>query len=187
MEQKQLLDLIHKCKSGDKEAFKPIMQEYTDYLFALAFRLLRNDEEAKDAVQETFIKVWQNINTYSEKVKLSTWMYKICTNLCFDKLKSKKRKPMVYDDNFENVYKAIAVDDYNENIDNQQLAKMIERMADGLTPKQQIVFILKDIQGLDSDEIVEITGLDRGQIKSNLYYARKEIRNRLIKIGYEVR
>jgi RNA polymerase sigma-70 factor (ECF subfamily) len=94
---------------------------------------------------------------------------------------------MVYDDNFENVYKAIAVDDYNENIDNQQLAKMIERMADGLTPKQQIVFILKDIQGLDSDEIVEITGLDRGQIKSNLYYARKEIRNRLIKIGYEVR
>jgi RNA polymerase sigma-70 factor (ECF subfamily) len=92
MEQKQLLDLIHKCKSGDKEAFKPIMQEYTDYLFALAFRLLRNDEEAKDAVQETFIKVWQNINTYSEKVKLSTWMYKICTNLCFDKLKSKKKK-----------------------------------------------------------------------------------------------
>ncbi|NJO88398.1 MAG: RNA polymerase sigma factor [Chloroflexia bacterium] len=186
MEQRLLSELILKCKSGDKEAFRPIMQEYADYLFTLAFRLLRNDEEAKDIVQETFIKVWQNINSYKKEVKLTTWMYKICINLCFDKLKSKKRKPLVYEENFENIYKSIASESLIESLDNKQLAMVIEQLAEGLTPKQQLVFVLKDIQGLESDEIEEITGLEKGQVKSNLYYARKEIRNKLIKIGYEV-
>ena len=187
MEQKQLLKIINECKRGDKEAFRHLMLEYTDYIFTLAFRILRNEEEAKDAVQETFIKVWQNIHKYDEKIKLTTWMYKICTNHCFDKLKSKKRRPLVYDREFENSYQSLAVENFREIQDNKQLAGIIEQMADSLTPKQQLVFVLKDIQGLESKEIEEITGMDKGQIKSNLYYARREIRNKLIKIGYEVR
>jgi len=186
MEQKHLLKVINECKKGNKEAFKSIMIEYTDYLFALAFRFLNNDEDAKDAVQETFIKVWQNINKYMEEVKLTTWMYKICTNCCLDKLKMLKRKPFVSNAEFETTCKTLMVEGFSESIDNKQLAIMIKGMANELTPKQKLVFVLKDIQDLDTDEIVEITGLDKVQIKSNLYCARKEIRNKLIKVGYEV-
>lgn len=186
MEQKLLVKIILECKKGNKDAFKHLMMEYSDYVFALSFRILRNEEEAKDAVQETFIKVWQNIGKYDERIKITTWMYKICTNHCLDKLKSKKRKPVVFDSDFENVYRLLLQDKNYEMLDNKQLAEIIEQMAEGLTPKQQLVFVLKDIQGLESDEIVEITGLDKKQIKSNLYNARKEIRNKLIRIGYEV-
>ncbi len=187
MEKEQLQKVIKECKKGSKESFRYLMLEYTDYIFSLAFRLLRNEEDAKDAVQETFIKVWQNIKKYKEEVRLTTWMYKICTNLCFDKLKSKKRKPVIYDNELESITQSLTSENLNESIDNKQIATVIERLANDLTPKQQLVFILKDIQGLESNEIVEITGLDSGQIKSNLYYARKEIRNKLIKLDHGVR
>ena len=186
MNHKQLQEVIDACKLGDKEAFRDLMLEYTEYVFALAFRILRNDEDAKDAVQETFIKVWHNIDKYRKEVKLTTWIYKICTNLCFDRLKSKKRKPLVFNDDFESVFSSLLFENQDKSFDNKELALIIEELAEGLTPKQQLVFLLKDIQGFDNEEIVEITGLNKGQIKSNLYYARKEIREKLIKIDHEV-
>lgn len=186
MEQKQLLKIIKNCKKGDKEAFRYLMLEYMEYLFGLSFRILRNEEDAKDAVQETFIKVWQNISSYNEKIKLSTWMYKICVNNCLDKIKSRKRKPVLNSNEAELLLATLIGDDLNESIDNSQLAIIIESLAQNLTPKKQLVFVLKDVQGLESDEIEKITGLNKGQIKSNLYYARKDIRNKLMKMGYEV-
>ena len=185
MNKEQLACIIRKCKKGDKLAFKNLMLKYTNYVFALAFRMLNSEEDAKDIIQETFLRVWNNIGNYNEQIKITTWIYKIATNLCLDKIKTQKRKPVI---NIELVrlQQYIADDNINERLSNQQLAEVIIQLSENLTPKQKLVFVLNDIEGLEPDEIEEITGMQKGQIKSNLYYARQEIRNKLTQIGYEV-
>jgi RNA polymerase sigma-70 factor, ECF subfamily len=181
-----LATIIENCKKGDKQAFKALMLNYSDYVFALAFRILSNDEDARDIVQETFIRVWKNLDRYNAEVKITTWIYKITTNLCLDKLKSHKRKPLNFDHEIEKTAYLLCSENLNDHLDNKQIAELINQMTENLTPKQKIVFVLKDIEGLESEEVEKITGMDNGQIKSNLYYARQQIKNRLIKIGYEL-
>jgi RNA polymerase sigma-70 factor, ECF subfamily len=187
MDREKLLELIEKCKKGDKGAFKYIMIDYSDYVFALAFRILCNDDDAKDIVQETFIRVWKNLEKYNPEIKITTWMYKIATNLCLDKLKVKRRKPLIFNLEKEQILDSIADENFSEQTDNRKLAEIIGKLANELSPKQKIVFVLKDIEELENEEIEHITGMDKGQIKSNLYYARQQIKNSLIKTGYEVR
>ena len=187
MNEEQLLLVIEKCKKGDKQAFKQLMLTYSDYVFTLAFRILCNEDDARDMVQETFIRVWKNIGNYRTENKITTWMYTITTNLCLDKLREKQRKPVVYNEEFEKNFASFLIDDESNLQDNKQLAQLIAHLAEDLTPKQKLVFVLKDLEGLESDEIEQITGLDKGQIKSNLYYARQQIKNKLIQTGYEVR
>lgn len=186
MDKFQLERVIQKCKLGDKHAFKHLMCEYMHYVFTLAFRILANEEDAKDISQETFIRLWQNIKRYDENTKITTWMYKICTNLCLDKLKSQKRKPLEYHYKWEQNFKQKSDENNVEQIENQQLSEIILALTKMLSTKQKLVFVLKDLQDLSTGEIEQITGLNRGQIKSNLYYARQEIKKKLIKIGYEV-
>jgi RNA polymerase sigma-70 factor, ECF subfamily len=187
MDKEHLKGIIQQCRNGDKQAFKVLMLSFSDYVFALSFRILNNEEDARDIVQETFIRVWKNIDRYNEEIKITTWMYKIATNLCFDKLKSAKKRQVVYNPESEKIFNSLAAENLSEQIDNRQLAEIIVQLAENLTPRQKIVFVLKDIEGLETDEIEEISGMDKVQIKSNLYIARQQIRNRLIQIAYEVR
>jgi RNA polymerase sigma-70 factor, ECF subfamily len=187
MDKEHLLSIIENCKNGDKQSFKLLMLDLTDYVFALAFRILANEEDAKDVVQETFIKVWKNIEKYRSEIKITTWIYTITTNLCLDRIRIKRRRSLVFSPDFEKTFNALVSDNGSDNFDNKQLAEIIAHLAENLTPKQKIVFVLKDLEGLESEKIEQITGMDKGQIKSNLYCARQQIKNKLIKKGYEVR
>jgi RNA polymerase sigma-70 factor, ECF subfamily len=187
MNKEELLDLIEKCKKGDKSSFKYIMLEYADYVFALAFRILCNEDEAKDVVQETFIRLWKNLEKYNPEIKITTWIYKIATNLCLDRIKSSERKHLIYNIEHKEIVDCYTNENFSEQPDNQKIAEIIDKLANQLGPKQKIVFVLKDIEGLENDEIEQITGMDKGQIKSNLYCARQQIKNSLIQSGYEMR
>jgi len=187
MNKDQILILIEKCKKGDKSAFKNIVVEYSEYVFILAFRILCNEEDAKDIVQETFIRVWNNIEKYKYEIKITTWIYKITTNLCVDKLRTAKRKPMMYRIDNEHALNTFADENFSNQHDNQKLGEIINKLTEELGAKQKLVFVLRDLEGLENDEIEQITGMDKVQIKSNLYYARQQIKNSLIQNGYEVR
>lgn len=183
----QLSVIIEKCKGGDKQAFKHIVLDFSDYIFALAFRILCNEEDARDIVQETFIRVWENMDRYKPEIKITTWMYKITINLCLDKLRIRKRKPSVYNLEHKELLDSFFDEDLVDKLDNEQIASIIQQLAENLSPKQKLVFVLKDIEGMETDEIEKVTGMDKVQIKSNLYYARQQIKNSLIQTGYEVR
>ncbi|MEN8121910.1 MAG: RNA polymerase sigma factor [Bacteroidota bacterium] len=186
MNKEQLEIIISKCIKGDKLAFRDLMVYYSDYVFALAFRILNHEEDAKDIVQESFIKIWQNINRYRKEIKFTTWIYKITVNLCFDKLKTKKRKPLVFNNELEFSNQALLDADIEIKLNNKQIAAVIKKLAENLTPKQKVVFVLNDIEQIEPQEIVKITGLNKGQIKSNLYYARQQIRKKLKQVVYEM-
>ncbi|MBQ4211041.1 MAG: sigma-70 family RNA polymerase sigma factor [Prevotella sp.] len=84
-------DIINKCKSGDKEAFRQIIQTYQQMIYSLALKMLCDEDEAKDIVQETFIRVWQSFQRYDTRKDMATWIYTIASRLCIDRSRNRKR------------------------------------------------------------------------------------------------
>lgn len=177
-------DIISRCQQGDKEAFRWVVQGHQQMVFSLALKMLCDDEEAKDLVQETFIRVWQSIKNYDSKKTFSTWVYTIASRLCIDRLKRTSRIVALPDDHL--VLRRFADNsDSQQSLENKEWVSIVRMIAEGLSDKQRLVFTLCQLEGLSSDEAEQITGLDAKQIKSNLYVARQTIRKRLKELGYE--
>lgn len=177
-------DIITRCQQGDKEAFRWVVQTHQRMLFSLALKMLCDEEEAKDAVQDTFIRVWQRIREYDSDKAFTTWIYTIASRLCLDRLKRMSRIIAMPDD--EMVVRRFATESDSQRVlENQEWVSIVRTMAEGLSDKQRLVFTLCQLEGLSSEEAQEITGLDARQVKSNLYVARQTIRKRLTALGYE--
>ena len=184
MTQQEINALVYQSAKGDQAAFGKLIDEYQNYIFRVSFRMLTNEEDAYDVVQECFIRVWRNLHRFDARIKFSTWIYKIATNLCIDILR--KRKNHIETDRPEMLSETDHIDLY-ENLSNRDLAIIIRRLTQQLSPKQKVVFVLRDLEELEMTEIEKITGLKTEVIKSNLYYARKAIRDLLItkyKVSY---
>ena len=178
MDKSSLNNLITSCLRNDQKAFREIVECYQSMIYSLSFRMLCNEEEARDTVQETFIKVWVNLRSYQSDKKFSTWIYTIASNLCLDKLKSSKHSK--YSGSIdEKINDLISTDNIEQAIINTELAEIILRLTGELTPKQKIVFTLRYLEEIEMEEIREITGMTAEKIKSNLYLARQSIRIKL--------
>ncbi len=168
--------LITKSKNGDREAFGLLVVQFRQMVFRLAFRLLCDRGEAEDAVQDTFVKAWLSLKKYDPAYGFSTWIYRIAANVCYDSLRAGRRRatdgtlPAEYLDTAPNAEGMLI---------NEELKQRIISLTEGLSPKQKLVFTLSDLEGLSADEIVAVTGFSPSGIKSNLYLARKHIRNKL--------
>ncbi len=175
-------DIIDQIKKGSQQAFRSLVEEYQQYAFNLAFRILGNEEEARDAVQDSFIKIWQKINSFDGKAKFTTWMYRIVTNKAIDRLRSIRRISYVNIDDVSDKLNDLYQSDSVVQLDNKELGQMIRFISEGLPEKQRLVFIMRDIQGLDSSEVQQILEMPDSAVKSNLYHARKVVRDQLSKI-----
>ena len=176
-------DIISRCRRGDKGAFRYVVQNCQGMVYSLSLKMLADVEEAKDVVQDTFIKVWQNMASYDDRYSFNTWVYTIASRLCLDRLR--KVRPIGPADADERVFEQVADDsDPERQLESSEWVSVIKVMADELSGKQKLVFTLSQLEGLDTAQITEITGLDADQIKSNLYAAKKNIRERLIQMGY---
>ena len=175
MEDFQINKYIDLCKLGNTDAFKYIVAEYQQLVYTLALKMMCNEAEAEDITQETFIKAWQNIIRYNRQYKFSTWIYKIAANICYDKLRSKPAVENVALSEYDAVYEV----NQEELLDNKELKKLIIKFTSGLSPKQKLIFMLSEIEELEIEEIIQITGMTASKIKSNLYLARKQIKSKL--------
>ena len=177
-------DIITRCQRGDKDAFRWVVQTHQRLVFSLALKMLCDEEEAKDVVQETFIRVWQRIRDYDQEKAFTTWVYTIASRLCLDRHKRMSRIVPLSED--ERVLCIFASDTDSQRIlENKEWTSIVRMMAEELSDKQRLVFTLCQLEGLSSDEVEQITGLDDRQVKSNLYVARQTIRKRLKELGYE--
>ncbi|MCQ2251777.1 MAG: RNA polymerase sigma factor, partial [Bacteroidales bacterium] len=176
--------ILNQCISGDRNAFRVIVKTYQRMVFSLTLKMLCNEDEAKDMVQETFIKVWQNLPKFDPQKTLSTWIYTIATRLCLDRIKLQKHTYQLPDDDTALRNYATHQDAQTE-LENSEWVQLVTTLTNGLSPKQKLVFTLIQLEGLESSEVEEITGMDSTQVKSNLYQSRKNIKERLTKLGYE--
>jgi RNA polymerase sigma-70 factor (ECF subfamily) len=176
-------DVVSRSQCRDLAAFEQLVRRYQPYAFSLAMKFLCDEAEASDVVQDSFLRVWKNIDHYDPNQEFSTWLYKIVANLCVDRFRalkrnrsmflSRERDPMMEDLPDERDWETLR--------SQEQLADIIGALSKRLSRTQRLVFTLRDLQDLTVDEVVEITGLSVGSVKTNLHYARKSIRDTLVR------
>ena len=161
------------------EAFKTRVLPVKNKLYRFAYRLLGDDSEAQDVVQEVLIKVWGQRDRMDELENMEAWCMRITRNLSYDKLKSRSRK---YTEPIAEGFDIGAHDERTpeEKTEQKDMMRMIRKFMDKLPEKQRHVMQLRDIEGYSYKEIGEILELDMSQVKVNLFRARKKIRESLI-------
>ncbi len=182
MQEQFLAEWITLSQKGDPNAFKAIVEFYSKKIFAYVFRILGNEQDAADVVQESFIKAWKYLPAYNYKYRFTTWLYKIATHCSYDYLKKKKHLP-VSEDLLVLMNDKLFADNMEQAIINKNIASLISGITSQMTPGQKLVFTLKYLEELDTKEIMIITGMSAVQIKSNLYLAKKFVKEALIKIS----
>jgi RNA polymerase sigma-70 factor (ECF subfamily) len=176
-----LQEIIERVKKGDQAAFRRIVEEYRQQAFSMAFRITCDEEEARDVVQDSFIKIWQKIETYDMSQKFSTWLCRIVANSAIDRMRQIKRQNLVNLEQAIGRIDHLNVDNTQKEDDNKETARLIRWLAEGLPEKQQLVFIMRDLEGIDSPEVMKILNMSETSVKSNLYHARITIREKLLK------
>jgi len=169
-------ELIEECRKGDLQSFRKLIGISSPFAFSVAFRMLGDEELAKDVVQETMITIWKKLKNIRSAESYKRWLYRIVVNKCYDFLRKEKKniEERADDKTWELISNKIT-DASASVIENDETAKIIKLLTGKLSPKQKSVFVLSDLEEMTPEEISEITGMSRRNIKANLHYARKNI------------
>ncbi len=168
--------IFEESKKGNLQSFKKLVHISSPFAFSVAFRMLGNESQASDIVQETMVSVWKNIQKVSSSESYKSWLYRIVINKCLDQLRKRKRNPefTADDSTWALISNRISVNPSAE-LENKEIAQTISILTESLSLKQKTVFILSDLEELSNDEIAEITSMSKTNVKANLWYARKKM------------
>ncbi len=182
-------DLVVFARSGSEQAYRELLGRYQRPVFSLIYRMVRDRESAEDLAQETFVRVFNNIESYNPKFKFSSWIFKIATNLTIDALR-RKELPTVSidgsryartDDEIEASRVTVASDDENpeERLEAKELGEEIEGAIGQLRAEYRTAILLRHVEGRPYEEIAEIMEVPLGTVKTYIHRARMELRETL--------
>jgi RNA polymerase sigma-70 factor, ECF subfamily len=175
----QEFELFERSMAGDSDAFRRIVENHQSYAFAIAFRFTGNEADAEDIVQESFINVWKHLADYDPRKKFTTWLYRIVTNRCLDAIKSRNRRRERISTDPSDIDSGQSPEDPEKINDDRERLEMVNAFVRELPEKQRMVFILRDLQDLNMDETSGILKMSKASVKSNLFHARKFLRERI--------
>jgi RNA polymerase sigma-70 factor (ECF subfamily) len=176
------LKLIEECRGGNFSNFRKLVELTSPVAFSVAFRMLGDEDKAKDIVQDTMVTIWQKLKKIKSPEVYKTWMYRIVVNKCYDELRKRKRNPeFVADDHTWELISNRISEGPSAALENKETSKIISVLTEKLSTKQKAVFVLSDLEGMSNDEISEITGIGKSAVKANLYHARKSISEKIEK------
>jgi RNA polymerase sigma factor (sigma-70 family) len=163
------------------EAFQNRVLPVKNKLFRFANRFLNNEEEAKDVVQEVFIRVWNGREQMDEVQNWEAWCMRITRNLSLDRIRSMTRKQtQPIESSFDVHHDALTP---HESTEARESMQRITQLIAGLPEKQRQIIHLRDVEGYSYNEICDILELDMNQVKVNLFRARNAVREKLTKIN----
>ena len=176
--------LIQSALKGDLDAFNRLVLAYQDMVYNQAYRLMGEFESAEDATQDAFIAAFRKLHTYRGG-SFKAWLLRIVTNLCYDELRRRKRRPTTplepvdqYDEEIESPH---WMEDQGESpedaAERNELSGALQHCLDDLSPEFRIVVVLVDIQGMDYTEASQVVGKPLGTVKSRLARARGRLRD----------
>ncbi len=181
--------LIQRAKQGDQAAFAQLVTAYEGKIYNLALRYLGNQEDAMDASQEVFLRMFRFLDGFQEDSTFSTWLYRIGVNVCKDLLNRRTKRaeqPLEYPDEEEGSRQADIPDDRydpEQIMAGSELRKTLADAIGQLPGPQREMIILRDIQGLSYEEIAQALCLEAGTVKSRLFRARENLRKKLLQNG----
>lgn len=182
----QFLEDTHYIKltrAGDMQAFGLLVQKHQRLVFTLALRMLKNQEEAEEAAQDTFVKVYQSLSRFEEKSKFTTWVYRVAYNECLGRLRKSKRHFTLVEDIVENSDEPTDFLDGLEILHREERAALIKKGIEMLNPAEAVALTLFYHEDLSVKEISTITGSSESNVKAQLFRGRKHLENNLKKLG----
>ncbi len=178
-------ELIAKCRAGGPRFFEPIVKAYEGPGMRLALGMLGNSDEARDAVQDSFVKAWQSLPNFDVRRPFGPWFFQILRNRCRDLLRSRQArfKVEVLDEHLER-----NPDDPAHRPDRVRersaSAEILWRALEQIAEEHREVLVLKELEGFRYQEIASILGVPDGTVASRLFHARKALREALVNLGW---
>lgn len=177
--------LIENAINGDRASLAQLVKNYEQTVYNFSFKICRNKERAEHTMQETFLSMVKSLKQFSGNSKLSTWLYTIVSNHCLMLARSQKKYDYVNLENDEGLIDDKNVVDWKYSpeklAENSELKNLLDEAIEKLPHDYRVVFLLRDVEGLSTNETAEIVNLSVPAIKSRLHRARAFLRNELDK------
>jgi RNA polymerase sigma-70 factor (ECF subfamily) len=182
-------DLISRLRSGDEDAFERLVREQGGRLLAVARRFLREEEEARDAVQECFLSAFRALDRFDQASRLSTWLHRIVVNACLMRLRTRRRKP---EEPIEDLLPRFQADGHQVNhptpewegsaetlLARSETRSIVREAIHRLPGSYRAVLLLRDIEELSTKEAARLLGVTENAVKIRLHRARQALRGLL--------
>jgi len=178
-------EIIKLAQEGDRIALAQIVKKYEQTIYNFAFKICRDKNKAEHIMQETFYSMVKSLHQFDGNSKLSTWLYRIVSNHCLMLARKIKSRPFVSLDDYEGLFEDKYAADWStlpyKSTENDELKSILDDAIKKLSPDYRMIFLLRDVEGLSTEETARATELSIPAVKSRLHRARAFLRNELNK------
>jgi RNA polymerase sigma-70 factor (ECF subfamily) len=172
-------ELIARAQRGDTAAFEVLVQMHAQFVYNLALRVVRDPQEAEDLAQEALLRAWRGLPRFRAQARFSTWLYRIVTNLCYNRLPRLKQELAAEDPDEA----ALHLPDKRQRVEGQivskELREKLHAAIDQLPDAYRLLITLRHLQGMAYTEIAQATGMPLGTVKTGIFRARRILRKEL--------
>jgi RNA polymerase sigma-70 factor (ECF subfamily) len=180
-------ELVARARAKDFGAFEELVDRYDDKIYRLAYRFVRNETEAKEIVQDTFLSVWRKLDTFKGDAQFGSWLYRVAANAALMRLRAQRRHPEVSTEELPLDY----LDNYghlptpgenwakrpDDELQSDELRRRIQKAVDELPEIYRTVFLVRDVEGLSTEETAEVLQISIPTVKTRLHRARLALRD----------
>jgi RNA polymerase sigma-70 factor (ECF subfamily) len=186
------LELVARCQAGDREAFNELVTRYRHRAFAMIYHMVRNEQDAWDLAQDGFLKAWKSIGRFRGQSSFFTWLYRILMNVTIDWTRRKQIEGGTeFDDahGLRDIAPGAVTAPKTElqpiaRVSDKEIRARIDEAIARLSPEHRQAILLREIEGLEYQEIADVMGCSIGTVMSRLFYARKKLQA-MLKDVYE--
>lgn len=174
-------ELVRRAQREDKESFEELIRRHQHRVFAVAGGILKRREDVEDIAQQVFVKAYFSLKRFDQRAAFTTWLYKITVNECWDLLRKRKVRPLVYEADLSEeqarqvISSAEKSKDEPDISDRLEARQRVERLLDGLDERDRLMLILKEVEGFSIEEIAEVLDLNANTVKVRLFRARRRV------------
>jgi RNA polymerase sigma-70 factor, ECF subfamily len=177
-------ELVRRAQREDKEAFEELIRRHQHRVFAVAGGIVRRREDVEDIAQQVFVKAYFSLKRFDQRAAFTTWLYKITVNECWDLLRKRKVRPLVYEADLSEeqarqvITSAETGKDEPDISDRLEARQRVETLLDGLDERDRLMLILKEVEGFSIEEIADVLDLNANTVKVRLFRARRRVVNK---------
>ena len=173
--------LVSRAQSGDEAAFREIVERYQSKVFSIIHGIVRQRNDVEDIAQQVFAKVYLSLRSFDFRSSLITWIYKITVNECFDYLRKRKVRKLVYESDLSED-EVRRVENTEPNVDRQEPADSdlarrdyVLKLLTRVSEEERMLLIMKEVEGFSVEELAEKTGMNENTFKVKLFRARQKL------------
>ncbi len=176
-EKKEQPEWLKRARQNDKNAWESLVRENERMVYHIAYRMMQNEEDAKDISQEIFIKVYRSLSKFDESAVFSTWLYRIAVNTCIDALRKRKGNQTI---SLQEQTQKKQQDTPEQNYLQKEEQIQIMQTIESLSPEHKAMILMRDMEDMTYGEIAECLSLSLGTVKSRIARAREQFKKEFL-------